>query len=168
MDDTRRKLFPPDTPDAHLIPKITPQDVNIAMKSLDFASSRSPSHGVPGIVLDKKEDPVEQAFFKQIQVVQILQKLGVNVDSMIDHMEIEWGIDYVQRLVKELALGPLEDVLNGSACSRFSPELLRNCVTSKVVTASRSPYRLTHARTFQEMVESRQALKVIARNENNI
>nr|WLW42239.1 hypothetical protein [Bremia lactucae associated yuevirus-like virus 2] len=104
------RVYETDDPDYHLVPSVTPEDPNRAVKSIDFAGGKARATKLDLITLDANENPVESALIDQITVVQALQYFGANVEGLVEHIETTWGIDYVRQLINNVALAPVADV----------------------------------------------------------
>jgi len=92
--------------DSALVPRVSPQDANVATVSLDYSAGRPRVTRIEGLKLDTKSDPVETALTNALVSVQTLMSLGMDVDSLIDVVERIWGIDYVRELMNTAAFSP--------------------------------------------------------------
>jgi hypothetical protein len=101
--EARARDFGPGTVDKSSIPKITPQDANTAVRSIDFPAGKVRGTPVDGMRLDDKDNPAEGCFSAQVTVAQILHFWGVNADGLIMAINSEWGIDYAGKLVRDAA-----------------------------------------------------------------
>lgn len=110
--------------DSGLVPMLTPEDPNIAVRSIDFASGKATAGKLDLITMDANENPVELALIDQLVVCQALHTMGANVDSLIHHVSVTWGMAYVDKLVANLALAPIADIQGYLAVGgRPSPQL---------------------------------------------
>lgn len=104
------RVYDTSDPDYHLVPKVTPEDPNRAVKSIDFAGGKAVATKLDLISLEANENPVEMALMDQLSVLQALKIFGANVDSLVAHVEMTWGIGYVQQLLNTVSLAPVADV----------------------------------------------------------
>lgn len=120
----RKRDFKPDTVDRESIPKITPQDANTAVRSIDFPAGKVRGTPVDGMRLDDKDNPAEGCFAAQVTIAQILHLWGVNADGLIMAINAEWGIDYAGKLVRDVAYCRAADLSSFIASGgRPSPQI---------------------------------------------
>jgi len=102
----RIRSFNLDHYDPDLIPKVSPQDANLATVSLDYSAGRPRVSRIEGLKLDTKSDPVESALTNALVSVQTLMSLGMDVENLIEVVEEIWDIDFVRDLMKTAAFSP--------------------------------------------------------------
>jgi hypothetical protein len=98
------------TRDRGSIPKITPQDANIAVRSIDFPAARARGTPLDKMRIDDKDNPVEATFINQLTCAQVLYMWGVNIDDLIEAINAEWGVDFSRQLVQDVAFARLADL----------------------------------------------------------
>jgi len=108
--DVKIREYPLDSPDAEYIPKITPEDVNRAVTSIDYDSRRPRLSKIEGIHLNSRECPIERCFMNAVMTIQTLNEWEVVVPGLVAVVDRIWGIDYTQQLVDRLALACTDDV----------------------------------------------------------
>lgn len=98
-----------DIPDSEL-PTYTPEDLNVSVKSLDFTSSKPRANRLDLIMFEAQENPIEKSLMDQLTVVQALEHLGADVESLYSYLDTKWGIDYTRELVRDAAIAPIADL----------------------------------------------------------
>jgi hypothetical protein len=110
LSDYAARLFKEDDDDIAIVPKLTAEDPNVAVRSIDRASKKKAASSLDLITLNKNENPVEICMLDQITCVQALEHMGANVDDLVDYIDATWGIDYTRKLLDQVALAPVASI----------------------------------------------------------
>jgi len=113
--DCLRRLSP-DAPDRDTFPCITPEDVNVATRSIDFPPVRPRGIALELMRVDDRNEASDTAFSKQLAVVQVLSTWSMGVGHLVTHIERAWGVNYVQQLVQQVSYAKIADLEQYMAC----------------------------------------------------
>lgn len=110
LDESRDRRFRSTTTDHENVPKLTPQDANRAVGSLDFPSTRPRGTPIQGLKLDDKENPYEKVFVDQLTVGQIMHHWGADYMPIVKYIDRAWQITYAKELIENVSLCRASDL----------------------------------------------------------
>jgi len=104
------RLFDSRMSDFRRVPKVTPDDANVAKKSIDFPGKRVAATRLDAISLDRSANPAEVCFIDQLTVCQALSVMGADATGLIEWVAARWGVPFVSQLVRDVSLAPIGSV----------------------------------------------------------
>jgi hypothetical protein len=105
--ETRMRRYDRSHPDYVNLPPRTPEDMNVPVGSINFPAKRAHGLKLDGLNLSDKDNEAEGAMWRSIRVVQALKNLGAEVRSLERFIDVKYGINFTDRIVREVNVAPM-------------------------------------------------------------
>jgi hypothetical protein len=131
LAESNKRKFQIDDQNYSIRHKVTQEDANVAVKSIDFPGRKVHATPLDLMTFDSGSNPIENKMIDQLTVCQALEVMGADTSDLIAHVNTSFRITYAAELVRNACLAPIGDIgkyiaTGGrpTACLAISPNMV--------------------------------------------